>query len=241
MGGATNSTFLALIPKEHNPTTIKKFRPISLCNASYKIFSKVLSMRLKQIIPSLISPNQGGFISSRKISDNILLVQEAIHSSNKRGEPGMAIKLDLANAFDRLRHAFIIMVIQKFGFPDAFIKQVQACITSPWIAPLINGRPSELFKAARGLRQGCLLYPFIYILVAEALSRKLNRLQSEGSLPGLSFRNGVPPINHALFVDDTILLGIASTQIAKNILSPLDLFLQSSGSSINLNKCQIYG
>ena len=30
MRGATNSTFLALIPKEHNPTTIKKFRPISL-------------------------------------------------------------------------------------------------------------------------------------------------------------------------------------------------------------------
>ena len=107
MGGATNSTFLALIPKERNPTSIKKFRPISLCNASYKIFSKVLSLRIKHIIPRLISPNQGGFISGRQISDNILLVQEAIHSSVKRGEPGMAIKLDLANAFDRLRHAFI--------------------------------------------------------------------------------------------------------------------------------------
>ena len=74
MGGATNSTFLALIPKESNPTSIKKFRPISLCNASYKIFSKVLSLRLKQIIPSLISPNQGSFISGRHISDNIILV-----------------------------------------------------------------------------------------------------------------------------------------------------------------------
>ena len=82
-----------------------------MCNASYKIFSKVLSLRLKQIIPSLISSNQGGFISGRKISDNILLVQEAIHSSTKRGELGMAIKLDLANAFDRLRHSFIILVL----------------------------------------------------------------------------------------------------------------------------------
>ena len=122
MGGATNSTFLALIPKELNPTSIKKFRPISLCKASYKIFSKVLSLRLKQIIPHLISPNQGGFISGRQISDNILLVQEAIHSSNKRGERGMAIKLDLANTFERLRHAFIILVIKKLGFPDVFTK-----------------------------------------------------------------------------------------------------------------------
>ena len=68
----------------------------------------MLSLRLKQIIPSLISPNQGGFISGKQISDNILMVQEAIHSSSKRGEPGMAIKLYLANAFDRLRHCFIL-------------------------------------------------------------------------------------------------------------------------------------
>ena len=126
-------------------------------------------------------------------------------------------------------------------FPPAFISQVQACISSPWIAPLINGRPSEFFKASRGVRQGCPLSPFLYILVADSLSRRLNRLQAEGSLPGLSYRGSVPPINHALFADDSILLGIASPQIARNFLRPLDIFLQSSGSSVNLDKSQIYG
>ena len=43
VGGCTNSTFLALIPKEVNPSTFDRFRPISLCNASYKIFSKLLA------------------------------------------------------------------------------------------------------------------------------------------------------------------------------------------------------
>ena len=145
----------------------------------------------------------------------------------------MAIKLDLANVFDRLRHAFIFLVLEKFGFPIVFIKQVEACITSPWIAPLINGRPSEFFKATRGVRQGCPLSPFLYILVVDSLSRKMIRLQSEGALPGLSFRSGVSPINHALFADDTILLGIASPQIARNLLSPLELFLQASGSAVD--------
>jgi hypothetical protein len=36
--------------------------------------------------------------------DNITLVQEALHSSNQRKGKGMIIKLDLANAFDRVRH-----------------------------------------------------------------------------------------------------------------------------------------
>ena len=131
MGSSTNSTFLALIPKEANPSSIKRYRPIYLCNASYKIFSKVLSLRLKPIIHSMISPNQGGFISGHQISDNIIMVQEGILSSTKRGEAGMAIKLDLANAFDRLRHAFILLVLKKFGFPSIFINQVQYCIDSP--------------------------------------------------------------------------------------------------------------
>ena len=35
VGGCTNSTLLALIPKEVNPTTFNRFKPISFCNASY--------------------------------------------------------------------------------------------------------------------------------------------------------------------------------------------------------------
>ena len=187
MGGATNSTFSALIPKEPNPTSIKKFQPISLCNAPYKIFSKFLSMRLKPIIHSLISPNQGRFISGRQISDNISMVQEAIHSSSKRGELGMAIKLDLANAFDRLRHSFILMVLKKFGFPPVFINQVQACINSPWIAPLINDRPSEFFKASRGIRKGCPLSPLLFLIIHQGFSRELQEERSTGLIIGISF------------------------------------------------------
>jgi len=46
MGGFTNSTFLALIPKENRPTSFSRFRPISLCNTSYKIFAKIIAARL---------------------------------------------------------------------------------------------------------------------------------------------------------------------------------------------------
>eukprot|EP00253_Pinus_taeda_P018715 PITA_18715 len=110
MGGFTNSTFLALIPKENRPTSFSRFRPISLCNSSYKIFTKIITMRLQSLLPSLISENQGGFLSNRQIHDTITLVQEAIHSSTSRQEKGFVLKLDLANAFDRVRHSFLFAV-----------------------------------------------------------------------------------------------------------------------------------
>jgi hypothetical protein len=53
--GCLNSTFLALIPKENNPTTFGDYRPISLCNLCYKLISKVISNRIKPIMSHGIS------------------------------------------------------------------------------------------------------------------------------------------------------------------------------------------
>jgi len=116
------------------------------------LFTKIIANRIKGILPRLIPENQGGFIQGRQIFDNIILVQEAIHSSNLCHEKGMIIKLDLANAFDRFRHDFLFQVLQIFWFAPTFINWVKACIVSPWIASLVNGRLAGFFQASRGLR-----------------------------------------------------------------------------------------
>jgi hypothetical protein len=55
-------------------------------------------------------------VAGRQIWDNFILVQEAIHASNSRGELGMEIKLDMANYFDRVEHNFLFKVMKIFGF-----------------------------------------------------------------------------------------------------------------------------
>ena len=121
LGGNTNSTFLALIPNEKGANNFSRFRPISLCNTGYKLITKIIANRIKNILPAIIPENQGGFKKGRKILDNIVLVQEAIHSSCQWKEKGMVIKLDLANAFDRVRHDFLFAVMEKFRFSKDFI------------------------------------------------------------------------------------------------------------------------
>jgi hypothetical protein len=63
MGGATNSSFLALIPKEKNPTSFERFRPIYLCNVSYKIMANSIANRLNLLLSHLIIPNQRVFVA----------------------------------------------------------------------------------------------------------------------------------------------------------------------------------
>jgi exonuclease III len=241
LGGSTNSSFLALIPKEKGAKNFNRFRPISLCNTGYKIITKIMANRLKRILPKLIPENQGGFVRGRQILDNIILVQEAIHTSCKKKEKGMVIKLDLANAFDRVKHDFLFAVMRNFGFNQKFIEWVKACISAPWIAPLINGRPANFFQASRGLRQGCPLSPVLYVIQASVLSFQLQRCLQNRSLSGIRVVPKVKDVNHAQFADDTLLLGDANLKTARNFKSELDYYKDSSGSEINYHKSKIYG
>lgn len=100
-----NDTYITLIPKVKDAQTVGGFRPISLCNVSYKIVAKILANRLKGILPIIISPTQSAFVLGRHITDNILIAYEALHSLSHRSYGShryMTIKLDMSKAYDRL-------------------------------------------------------------------------------------------------------------------------------------------
>lgn len=90
-----NFSFFSLIPKCENPQRFEDYRPISLCNVIYKIISKILANRLKEILDQLISPNQAAFIKGRNIAENILLAHELVRNFHKdRGPAQFCVKVD---------------------------------------------------------------------------------------------------------------------------------------------------
>jgi hypothetical protein len=153
----------------------------------------------------------------------------------------MVVKLDMANSFDRVKHNFLFSVLKVYGFYENLINWIRACINAPWISPLLNGCPLQFFKDNRGLRQGCPLSPFLYILLADSLGRKLEEERRKGKLPDLLIERWVKEINHSQFKDDTLLLGSTSIHIAIHFQKVLSSFLAASGGKLNISKCRIYG
>ena len=236
-----NHTNIVLIPKVKNLEKMSEYRPISLCNVVYKIISKVLANRLKQVLPDIISPTQSAFVLGRFITDNVIMAYEALHSMHvrKKGKIGsLALKLDFSKAYDSVEWLFLQGVMQKLGFPEKWIERVMTCVTTTSFSILLDGKPYGNVFPSRGIRQGDPLSPYLFLLYAEGFTSLLAKAENDGKIHGASICKGTPKVSNLLFTDDSLLF-CKATQNEVEVIS-LQTYANASRQCINFEKSSVF-
>jgi hypothetical protein len=234
-----NETTIMLISKVSSPEKIIEFRLISLCNVLYKLISKVLSNRLKMILPHIISPCQSAFVPGRMITDNVLLAYEITHMMHRRkgNRDGLvAVKLDMSKAYDRVEWNFLERIMEKMGFAENWVRVVMNCVQSVSYRVNVNRKLHDNFLPRRGLGQGDPLSPCLLILCAEGFSALLKHAEDVGAVQGVELYSGAPKINHLFFADDSLIVMQANEANARSLMDILDLYEGQSGQMINKEK-----
>ena len=111
---------ITLLFKKGDRTKLQNWRPITLLSTDYKILTKALSNRLKQVLPYIIHTDQTACIPGQTINDNLRLIQDAITYANETNKPLALITIDQLKAFDRVSHTFLFKALEKFGFGPNF-------------------------------------------------------------------------------------------------------------------------
>lgn len=149
----------------------------------------------------------------------------------------MCLKIDLKKAFDSVTWDLIVKALQAMKFPAGFINLIMQCIQKPAFSVLLNGKSCGYFNSSCGLRQGCLLSPYLFSIVMEFLSSKLSEKNVE--LPS-TFCKGNMAISHLFFTDDVMIFSAATVDAANHIQEALSQFSASSGLSINREKSSLF-
>ncbi|XP_057734036.1 uncharacterized protein LOC130949289 [Arachis stenosperma] len=96
-------TWVALAPKFVGAKEIKDLRPISKVGCIYKMISKVLTRRMRSVMPGLVGESQSAFVKGRRIHDGVLIACETVQWLKLKRKASAIIKLDFQKAYDRVK------------------------------------------------------------------------------------------------------------------------------------------
>ena len=130
-------------------------------------------------------------------------------------------------------------MLHKMGFPEQWISWLMLCILAFEYSMLFNGTVMGSVVPRRGLRQGCPISPYLFIVCVEGLSAMIRDSEARGALHGCSVCRNAPSISHLFFADDSYLFFKSSLAEAEVVRDILLRFEQVSGQAVNYGKSAV--
>ena len=226
---------ITLIPKKNKDRLfIKNWRPIALLPVDYKILAKILANRLKKVIHKIINRDQTGYIKGRYIGENIRSIKDVITYLNVKNQAGILCLIDFEKALDTVKWNFIKKALKAFNFGPSFIKWVDILYKNPETAVINNGHQTQYFKPEKGVRQGCPLSAYLFIIAVELLAIKI---RNSPNIKGILVDNTEVKISQ--MADDTTVF-LKDVDSIKHLFKLMEMFKTSSGLKANLDKTKFY-
>lgn len=94
------------------------------------------------------------------------------------------MNVNFEKAYDNVDWGFLKYILTRSGFGANWVRCMLACVYNSTTSVLVNGSPTSDFALEKGLKQGDLLSPFLFILVADGLSMMVPKAAASGALKG---------------------------------------------------------
>ena len=208
---------------------LANYRPIALINVDVKILTKLLSMRLKFVLPTIIHESQTA-VYGRQIGDSVHLVRDIIDLANENDEGAALLFLDQEKAFDRVSHTILFDALKAYGFGDYFIHWIQLLYSNAFTRVNLNGFLTREIPLKCGVRQGCPLSALLYVLIIELLALQL---RANPNIVGFTIQGEKIISTH--YADDAV-IKITQNQCFKEVYKELKEYENATGAKINFEK-----
>jgi hypothetical protein len=109
---------IILLPKIKEAERIQQYRPICLLNVSFKIFTKVATIRLNTVANHVVRRSQTAFMQGRNILDGVVILHETVHELYSKKLNGVILKIDFEKAYDKVKLSFLQQTLRMKDFSN---------------------------------------------------------------------------------------------------------------------------
>ena len=218
------------IYKSDDRRLINNYRPVSVLPCYSKIHEKLMYNRIYNFIHkhSLLNEYQFGFRQKRSTNQALIVLLDKTTAALDKGDIVLGVFLDFSKAFDTVGHQMLLNKMYKYGIRGIAFKWMESYLSNRRQFVLFKDVQSEYATATRGVPQGSIMGPLLFLLYVNNIANV-----SMSLLP-------------ILFADDTNVFLTGNNidqmiEIMNGELNNVFIWLNSNKLSLNVTKSAIHG
>ncbi|CAH8650448.1 unnamed protein product [Schistosoma curassoni] len=158
---------LVKIPKKGDLSKCENYRGITLLSIPGKVFNRLLLNRMKDAVDAQLRDQQAGFRKDRSCTDQIATLRIIFEQSVEWNSSLYINFIDYEKAFDSVDRRTLWKLLRHYGVPEKIVNIIRNSYDGLQCKVVHGGQLTDAFQVRTGVRQGCLLSPFLFLLVVD--------------------------------------------------------------------------
>nr|KAG5698059.1 hypothetical protein BaRGS_016707 [Batillaria attramentaria] len=221
------------LPKKGDLRDCSNYRGIMLLSVPGKVLNRILLERMREAVDPMLRDQQAGFRRNRSCADQIASLRIIVEQSLEWNSPLYINFIDYEKAFDSVDREALWKLLRHYGVPGKIISLIQCTYQDMSCRIAHAGQLSESFEVKTGVRQGCLLSPFLFLLVIDWIMKTT----TAGRKNGIQWTLWTQ-LDDLDFADDLALLSHSHSQM-QDKTTCLEATSAGTGLKINRKKTEL--
>ena len=171
---------ISKIPKKGSLTECGNWRGITLSSVPAKILGRAIINRIRDSIDIKLRREQAGFRKGRGTNEHIFTLRNIIEQSLEWNTNLHICFVDFEKAFDSVHRDTLWKLMAHYGIPNKIIRIVEKMYENNVCAVLDGNGMTEWFQVLTGVKQGCTMSGFLFLLVVDYIMRQTTDSNSNG-------------------------------------------------------------
>lgn len=177
---------------------------IMLLSVPGKVLNRIILERVREAVDLKLRDQQAGFRRNRSCADRIASLCIIVEQSIEWNSTLYINFIDFEKAFESVDREILWKLLRHYGVPDKIISLIRCTYKDLSCRIAHGGQLSESFEVKTGVRQGCLLSPFLFLLVIDWIMKTTTMGRNNGiqwtpwtQLDDLDFADDLALLSHS--------------------------------------------